>query len=275
MLSFNRKLDIGPYQDDYHAAARDGYTDQHDGGWSFEEDGSVEGEIVSPIMYDEPETWENISMVCDILRRNGAVADTRVGSHVHVSTNNYDHTVENHNRLLGMFHEHEDEIYRLATNPERGVHRSAAGRNSYAQPNPRRATGFTDVAAAASANWGYYAVNLEDTRDGDSSDHAEFRFWDGSLNPSVIQSQIKMSLAMTEAAFRDQDYTPTGHTPFGSTRRRNHEQHGTSRRLTGEDWRASTEGVRNFADRLFRRREDKAQLAAMFATTKWHRNGRR
>lgn len=256
------------YQDSYHAAAYRGYTDQHEGGWSFEEDGSVDGEIVSPIMYDEPETWENIAKVCEILERNGASTDARVGAHVHVSTHNYDHTVENHNRLLGMFHEHEDEIYRLASSPERGTHRSS-GSNSYARPNPRRANGYNSVQDAAYSNQGYVAVNLEDTSQGSDSDHAEFRVWDGTLNPSVIQAQIKMSLAMTEAAFRDTDYTPTGHTAQGTNRRANRQNHGAQRRLTGSDWRASTEGVRSLADRLYRRHEDKVQLASLFAATKW------
>jgi hypothetical protein len=258
------------FQQEYHSAASNGYTTEHQGGWSFEEDGSVDGEIVSPIMYDTPETWANLKTVCDILERNGARVDTRVGAHVHVSTHNYDHTVENHNRLLGMFHEHEDDIYRLASNPERGTHRSA-GHSSYAEPNPRRATGYANVNQAASANWGYHALNFRSMMAGGTSDHIEFRVWDGSLKPEVIQSQIKMSLAMTEAAFRDTDYTPEGHAPFGSTRRAHRQEHGAQRRLTGEDWHASTERVRGLADRLFRRREDKAQLAAMFAVTKWQR----
>lgn len=255
-------------QQPYHSAGRGGYSDQHQGGWSFEEDASVEGEIVSPIMYDEPETWQNLQTVCDILRRHGAVADVRVGSHVHVSTHNYDHAVENQNRLLGMFHEHEDDLYRMASNPERGTHRSA-GNSSYANPNQRRASGYTDVQSAAENNWGYVSINLEDTRSGSASDHAEFRIWDGTLNPSVIQSQIKMSLALTEAAFRDTEYQPTGHTPFGSTRAAHRQEFGDQRRLTGEQWRASTERVRALADRLYRRREDKAQFAALFAVTKW------
>jgi hypothetical protein len=261
------------YQEDYGTRKRRGYTEDHNEGWSFEHDGSVDGEIISPIMYDEPETWENLQKVTDILRRNGASVDARVGSHVHVGTKNYDHAVENQNRLLGLFHEHEDEIYRLASNPERGTHRSA-GANNYAAPNPRRATGFSNVEDAASANWGYYAINLEDTRRGYDSDHAEFRVFDGSLDASVIQSQIKLSLALTETAFRDTEHTPTGHTPFGSTRAAHREQHGATRRLTGEDWRASTEGVRKLADTLYRRREDKAQVAAMFAITKWSRTSR-
>ena len=112
---------------------------------------------------------------------------------------------------------------------------------------------------------------MRSTRNGTDSDHAEFRIWDGSLDPAIIQAQIKMSLALTEAAYRDTEYEPTGHRPFGSTRRQLRETHGATRHLTGEDWRNSTASVRALADRLYRRHEDKKQVAALFASTKWSR----
>jgi hypothetical protein len=255
-------------QQRYHASQDSGYTSVHQGGWVFERDGSVEGELVSPIMYDTPETWENIEKVCGIFARHGARADTRVGSHVHISTGNYDHTVANHNRLIGMFNEHEDDMYRLATQPERGQHRSTQG-SGYTSPNPHNSRGYTSLGDVRTNNFGYRALNFRHSASGGESDHVEFRVWDGSLKPSVIQSQIKMSLAMTEAAFRDTDYTPTGHTPVGTSRAANRTERGNARRLTGDDWRASTERTRELADRLFRRREDKAQMAALFAATKW------
>ena len=42
---------------------------------------------------------------------------------MHVGVADYDHTVENHARLLSAFKEHEDTLYRLAQNPERRAHR--------------------------------------------------------------------------------------------------------------------------------------------------------
>jgi hypothetical protein len=257
-------------QSRYHAAASRGYTEEHRGGWSFEADCTVAGEIVSPIMYDEPETWENIEKVCRIVREEGGIVSTRTGGHVHVSAHNYDHTVANHNRLLGSFAENEDTIYRLSSNPERGTHRGS----NWCTPNRVPATGYRSVAEMSSRNGAHsLALNMQSVHGG-ASDHVEFRTYDASLNPSVIQTQIKMSLALTEAAFREEDYQPGAHAPLGSRRRHNRETHGESRRLTGEAWKQDTLGYREFADRLFRRPEDKAQLTALFAVTKWQRGGR-
>ncbi|MCA1672737.1 MAG: amidoligase family protein, partial [Actinobacteria bacterium] len=103
-----------------------GYTQQRAHGyemWKCTDDGTVAGEIVSPVMYDEPESWDQLEKVCTILRRHGAIASVRTGNHVHVACGDYDHTVENHNRLLGDFHATGDVLYRLASNPERGSHR--------------------------------------------------------------------------------------------------------------------------------------------------------
>ncbi|WP_220448243.1 amidoligase family protein [Nonomuraea diastatica] len=85
----------------YHANMYEGYTDAPNG-WRLESDSTVAGEIVSPIMYDEPQTWRNFEKVCEIVRRHGGIATYNTGGHVHVSLHDYDHTVENHNRLLRL-----------------------------------------------------------------------------------------------------------------------------------------------------------------------------
>jgi hypothetical protein len=252
----------------YHAGMSRGYTENHQGGWSFEADCTVAGEIVSPIMYDEPQTWQNLQTVCDIVRRHGGEASVRAGSHVHVSAHNYDHTVENHNRLMATFRENEDLVYRLSTNPSRGTHRGP----SWCAPNQVPASGYSDVREATRRNGGHHmGVNMQSVT-GRQSDHVEFRTWDATLNPAVIQTQIKVSLAMTEAAFRDRDHQPTAAAPLGSHRAHNRQEHGTSRRLTGQAWEQDTAGFRRFADRLFRRQADKAQVAGLFAATKWQRS---
>ena len=73
-----------------------------------------------------------------------------------MGTHNYDHPVANQNRLLGMFHEHEDDMYRLASNPGGdGTHRAAHG-SGYASPNRVvPANGYTCITEAASFNLGY------------------------------------------------------------------------------------------------------------------------
>lgn len=255
-------------QDRYHAASSRGYSSSHQGGWTAEQDGSVDMEIVSPIMNDTPETWENIAKVCEIIRRNGGVVDKDVGCHVNVSTADYGTDVGNANRLLSMTAANEDTVYRMASNPGAGGHRAAFG-SSYAVPNPVPGRGFTSVRDAGQANRRPHAINLGHSVTGGANDRVEFRVFDGSLQETVIQSQIKFALAATEAAWRDTDATYTGHQPLGSTRTAHRAEHGARRRLTGEEWRASTESVRELTDQLFRRHEDKQQMAALFAETTW------
>lgn len=243
------------------------YSRNHQGGWKFETDCTVHGEIISPIMHDTPETWENIAKICEIVKRHGGEVNTRAGSHVHVGAGNYDHTVANHNRLLASFAENEDLVYRLSSNPVRGSHRGP----SWCAPNRIPTSGYRSVSDAQSRNNSHnLGMNLQGVS-GQASDHVEFRTFDGTLEPAIVQTQIKMALAMTEAAFRDTTYQPGQHTPLGSHRSHNRQAFGQSRRLTGDEWRQDVSGYKVFADRLFRRPEDKAQLTGLLAWTKWQK----
>lgn len=256
-------------QERHMASSARGYTENHQGGWVFENDGSVVGEVVSPIMYDEPETWANLEKVCDIIKRNGGKPTVGSGGHVHVSTGDYDHDVATYNRMLSMYNEYEDVLTRLATNPERGTHRSTHGYN-WAVPNPVHPRGYNSTQAAVQANVGR-AINMGDMHAGSVSDHAEFRMWDATLEPEAIQGHIKMSLALTEAAVRDSNVQPGPPQPTGTSRRASTEARAGARRLTGEQWRESTTTFRRFVDTMFTRDVDKKQMTALFARTKWQR----
>ena len=247
----------------YHAAAGRGYSDAPNG-WSFENDATVAGEIVSPIMYDEPRSWENLRQVTEIVRRHGGIASARTGGHVHVGLHDYDHTVENHSRLMRTTAAYEDVLFRLAANPERGEHRGT----SWCRPNTVPADGYADVSAARARNLGHgLAVNLQHVN-GRASDHAEFRMWDGSLDPAVIQTQIKVSLGLVDCALRTAR-TPDA-VPAGTRHQLGHHRRQFGRRRqSGEAWRASTHSFRDLADRLFTRPQDRDQATALFAVTRW------
>ena len=251
------------HQTNYHSG-RAGFNQ-----WRFERDSTVDGEIVSPILYDEPESWNKIAKVCKIVARHGGKATSRTGGHVHVGVGDYDHTVENHNNLLGMFRENEDTLYRLAQNPARQAHRGT----SWCSPNRIPTQGYNDVSVVQRTH-GNHSVGLNfQSVSGRQTDHVEFRMWDGSLDPGTIQTQVKLSLGMTEAAFRTPSGTQHGAEPIGTHRRANsHLQRG--QRLSGEAWEADTKGFRGLMDRLFTRDADKRQAAALFGATKWQRSGR-
>lgn len=169
-----------PYQRRYHSTTD--YTQ-----WRFEEDYTVSGEIISPILYDEPETWEQLAVVCDIIARHGGKATVRTGSHIHVACDNYDHTPRNHSNLLHLFSRNEDVLYRLAQNPKRPHHRG----QTYCEPNlmQRDYTSVTEVWTDHSTH--SQGLNFSAVL-GNTTDHVEYRLWDGNLDPAVIQSQIKL-----------------------------------------------------------------------------------
>jgi hypothetical protein len=270
---YDAGLTYSPDQQNYRASQRRGFRDVHnqpngEGNWSWEHDGSVDGELVTPGMYDEPETWTKLETAIRILRDNGAVAGTKAGAHVHVGTADFQGSPAAYTELARMVTQHEDAIARLASDPERGEHRN----NGYSQPLPPvPPTGFANVGAARA--WqnnsaGRYAtMNLMNVSGGDG-DHPEFRVFDSTLDAGAIQSQIKLAVAMTDAARRNAEAggTSRGKEPWGA-----HVRRGTT--TTGlqspEDIAAEGSTICSLLDMLYRRREDKAQAAAVIANTRW------
>lgn len=263
-----------------HYGASHGWVrNTHARGWSIEEDfsaggrdGQVPGEIVSPIMYDEPETWENIEKICNIIKRHGGFASRGAGQHVHVGTGDYNHRVVNHNRLLSLVAENEDLLYRLSVNPERGRHRGFG----YCSPNVAASEPYSRITHARNSQSGHnLGVNFQSVS-GRSSDHAEFRMFDSSLEPAVIQAQIGVSLAMVAAAKRDviSNVPADNHMPLGSRLEANPRRAA----LSGEEWREQTLPVRSFIDKYVPT-QGKAlqssslaqQVIGLFALTKWQR----
>ncbi|MBV9024003.1 MAG: amidoligase family protein [Streptomycetaceae bacterium] len=253
-------------QYDYHAQMSAGYTDEPNA-WRLESDCTVAGELVSPILYDEPQTWNNLARACEIIQRNGGRASFSTGGHVHVGMHDFDHDVANHTRLMQMYKAHEDVLYRLAQNPaSEGRHRGT----SWCSPNPVPSQGYTAISQINSFHG--QALNLSGARRGGQSAHGEFRLWDGSLNPRVIQTQVKLSLGMAAAAVRQDTTTPSARMELGSHREQRRQAGlGQRRRLSGDDWRTSTANFRQMVDSLFQRPEDKAQATALFHETRWQR----
>ena len=263
---FEANLTSVPDQTGYHSAQRNGYKDTHVdanglGNWSWETDGSVAGELVSPTMYDEPETWDKLEQAINILRKNGAIPSTNAGSHVHVGTGFYNGSPEKYTELARMFTQHEDVLFRLAADPVRGSHRMT----SYASPTPAVPNnGYTDVRSASYA-MGRRALNYGHVS-GNRSDHPEFRIFDSSLNPGVVQAQIKLAVAMTHAAVRQAEQGGTKRSKEALGSHVNRVKAMGSETISLEE---ETTTLRSLLDTLFKRHEDKAQLVSVFANTKW------
>ncbi|MFI7132175.1 NUDIX domain-containing protein [Nonomuraea sp. NPDC050153] len=250
----------------YHSMQDQGYRSGKNGGrglWRLELDGTVEGELVSPILYDEPATWENLHIAIGIIRAHGGTTSSSTGGHIHVSTHDYDHIVENYTSVLNYTGHHTDTLYRLGHNPEQAGHRGL----KHCHPNPLPTAGYTTIAPVRNFNSSHnFGVNMASMK-GSAKDHVEFRMYDGSLDAAVIQSHVKVSLAVVEAAFRN---ATTGELPNLGR----HDRLGTHadlfRRAAAPD--LSEQGSLSFRilmDELFWRAADKEQLAALFAATRW------
>jgi hypothetical protein len=254
-------------QHSYHTMKNQGYRSGENGGlglWRLEKDGTVAGELVSPILYDEPATWENLRVAVEIIRSHGGTASARTGGHVHVSTHDYDHIVENYTSVLNHVIHHTDTLFRLAHNPEAEGHRGL----KHCQPNALPAEGYESIGPVRHRNRGHKsAVNMQGMK-GSSKDHIELRLWDGSLDPAVIQSQVKVSLALVEAALRNAmlDDLPNRGRP---------DPLGTHAQLFDDPAQDRTEwgslSFRSLMDELFWRAVDKEQLTALYAATRWVR----
>lgn len=258
-------------QQNYRAAQKLGYANEHvdangRGTWSFERDASVAGEIVSPTMYDEPETWDKLEQVIDVLNRNGAIVTPKVGGHVHVGTALYGGDPAKYTELARLFNQHEDVIYRLASDPVRRRHRAG----TYAQPNdvvPPQ--GFSDILAVQRNSAGRSALNFANLS-GDSTDHVEFRVFDGTLSAATIQAQIKLAVTMTHAANRN---SQNGGTSRWKESQGSHyrvkENLKVKNNLSKYSLAEETSTLRSLLDTLFASREDKKQLLSLFVNNDW------
>jgi hypothetical protein len=265
------------YQTSYHSAQRSGWAK-----WSFEEDCTVSGELVSPIMKDTPEHWEQLRVATEIITRNGGIATRRTGSHVHVSTGSYEQSTAKHAELLRTVNNNEDLMYRLASNPATGKHRGG----QWCQPNSDD-EGDQFISAEIQAGHdvlGYheshgYALNFEGTSNSEyRKSHVEFRMWDGTLDPAVIQQQVMISAALTDHAERSVIANNGSTKPARGDRVRKGTgkvkdaealEKASTQTHTEETFKESNMKAAEFFDKLFRRREDRAVAASLFAVTNW------
>lgn len=260
----------------YHEGQRSGYSK-----WSFEKDETVDAELVSPIMKDTPEDWEQLRTAIDIIKRNGGTASVRTGSHVHVSTGSYENSSAKHVELMRVIKQNEDTMYRLASDPSRGRHRGTR----WCAPNVLE--DFVDVPESVKRGnriFGSYTPrhgSMMNLAGSDSGNHeksnVEFRVWDGTLDPAIIQQQIAISVATVDYAERSTIVNK------GSKRRkaRNKElgaNRGKEREMfddlnikshTEETFAEYHKDVAAFFDNLFRRKEDRANAMSLFAMNNW------
>lgn len=248
--------------------------------WSVERDSSVDGlngergvEIKSQILYDEPETWENIKRICEVANSLGGKPTPRCGLHVNIGVQGFppDDTTA-HTNLIKLAIAYDDTLVRLSHNPMSGeIHR---GRR-YCLPISSPVENFQNVDQVRRYSNHYEMLNFHHAPSLSNpltrSSRIEMRLFDSSLDPGRIQAQVALTLGLAAAA---KNNIPPGQDPeyAGSHR----ETYGT-RKLSGTRWEESTLSFRRLVDILasqgLNRPEHREMFTWLFAATRWQRPG--
>ncbi|OPX87476.1 MAG: putative amidoligase enzyme [Pelotomaculum sp. PtaB.Bin104] len=278
--------DLNAVARDMHAAglvSSSTYNGYHDGRvpgmWAVERDGSVSsgnigGEVISPVLRDNPETWRQLEKVCEIVRRNGGQVDMRCGGHVHVGADPLDERTWRWMRLARLVSGFEDVIYRVAAGGESGgEHRGVRDNYHYSAPMPVAVDRFfhnrrvdPNYLISEISPRRYYGLNLKNVGQGNKNT-VEFRHFNGSLDPKQIQVNVKIANAIVHAAQSIRKNRV-------STRERAQLIPDHPNRLGGSNRNADNDGhdqVRRFVDTIFNNAKDKAAALWLYATSRWQR----
>ena len=238
------------------------HSHREPGQWVVERDSTVDGEVVSPVLRDTPETWAQLEKACAILRENGARVTSRTGGHVHVGADSagMDHDVGRFRRVANACAWAEDLMYRLAAATGRGGRRHRGAGNGYRWCGPmgagqfEQAQSLSELASRVGASHG---VGLNYGNILDSSRTIEYRYFDSSLDPARLQANIKLACWITKRASTLPDSAiPTERVRLGS--------HADG--LVTD----SGEGLlRRFADTILVRPQDKLMLYWLFQRSAW------
>lgn len=235
-------------------------------------DGERGVEIKSQILYDEPETWENLAVILDVAKELGGKPTMRTGLHVNVGGASFPSDDPSaHNALLRIAGAYDDTLIRLAHNPLSGPVHRGRGYCGYAWMPPE---GFDNVAHARSYSNHYQAFNLGHLPSAGErhrrSSRIEVRLWDSTLDLGRIQTAVTSSLAVVKLALLGAE---PGQGPERAGTHR--DTFGTSR-LSGEEWELSTQSFRRFVTLLgaagANTETHRKALTSMFAASRWQSN---
>jgi hypothetical protein len=253
----------------YHSSAR------RPGMWTVERDGSVSngnrgGEVVSPVLTDCRETWEQIEKVCEVIKLHGGKINRKCGSHVHICADPLDSRSFRWNRLVRIYAGFEDVLYRMAAGGQsKGRFRGSHYARPFASLLPSKFFGDrqTDEAEIKShVNSRYHGLNFLNANPGAQKNTLEFRLFNGTLDPKQIQTNVRIAMGIvhaaevvrrTEEATRDRnELIPREPMGFGQAAR------------SGKDPDDHTE-VRRLLDIIFVRSRDKAAALWLYASSRW------
>lgn len=80
----------------------------------YEEDFDFGGEIISPILTDNIDTWLDVKKICNYLKEKNAIVDISAGAHVHVGVSELGKNIEKFKQFILLYIAYEHILYRFA-----------------------------------------------------------------------------------------------------------------------------------------------------------------
>lgn len=174
--------------------------------WVPTRDGSLANgglEIVSPVLQDRPEDWEQLRRVLEIAKFHGAKVSSRTGCHTNVGVGPQDSRTFSWQRLARAILAHEATLYRM------GGANSETYRN-HQGPGKHRGTGYVSPMASDLSFSGNASPETARRRIGNGGhtsmvntthdNRIEFRYPNGTLDERQIQTQVIVTNAMMHQA---------------------------------------------------------------------------
>ncbi|MGP3788224.1 amidoligase family protein [Paenibacillus sp. 1A_MP2] len=182
------------------------------GYFRLERDSSLENglELVSPILFDNEDSWRRIELATQKLREVGAQTSRRTGGHIHIGIAPLDHRTYSWQRLARIGKGYEKNLYRMgaadADHYERtgqpGIHRGS----HYAAPFPdtvSRISGFTSPESARRMFGDRYTIfnasNVDSSWAG-RKPTVEMRYPNSTLNHKQWQAQVQVANSIVHQA---------------------------------------------------------------------------
>jgi hypothetical protein len=245
------------------------------GKWKLERDSSVPsgGELVSPPLKDTPETWRNLEKICEVAKRHGAELDFRCGGHIHIDSSPLDTARYRWKRLFHSTGAFENVLYRVSGG-DSGMVRSNV--NTYASSfidnstrmlrNNFRLNDSDDLAnltMRASRNDRYKLINLTNIHSINKPNTVEFRSFNSSLDPKILQTNVKIANGIIFASEKAR-FSDAAESEAMKRRGKILENHPIRRRIADND-----NSVRDFVDVSFTRKKDKDAVLKLYSKNQW------
>ncbi|WP_170220307.1 amidoligase family protein [Paenibacillus anaericanus] len=233
------------------------------GFWKLERDGSLQNglELVSPILFDRRETWEQIEKATRILREKGATVNERTGGHIHIGIGPLDHKTYAWQRLSRIGLGYEKLFYRMGgadseayRNGTHGRHRGSRYTIPLNNNRIRRIRGNEDAAEARArlSESRYSLFNATNVDNVNSKPTIEMRYPNSTLDHLQWQAQIQVANSIVHQSAVIKNTSPQSRFTPGLTDRANQLrfEHYCTETTEREHFRKFLDVVGNQEDRL-------------------------